>query len=109
MSPASASDISQTAAGLVFTGGRLRPVLTALETARAARRTILQNFGLAIAYNLIAVPIAMAGLATPLVAAIAMSTSSIIVTANALLLPLMLRTRREPERNIAPLPKEVAA
>jgi Cu2+-exporting ATPase len=94
MSPASAADISQTAAGIVFTGRRLDPVVTAIRTARAARRTILQNFALAIGYNLFAVPIAMAGLATPLIAAAAMSTSSIIVTGNALRLPLALRLRR---------------
>jgi Cu2+-exporting ATPase len=94
MSPASASDISQTAAGIVFTGCRLEPVVTAIKTARAARRTILQNFALAIGYNLFAVPIAMAGLATPLIAAVAMSTSSIIVTGNALRLPLALRPHR---------------
>jgi Cu2+-exporting ATPase len=91
MSPASASDISQAAAGIVFTGCNLAPVLTAIRTARAARRTILQNFALAIGYNLFAVPIAMAGLATPLIAAVAMSTSSLLVTANALRLPLLLR------------------
>ncbi len=94
MSPASASDISQTAAGLVFTGERLAPVLTAFRTARAARRTILENIALAIGYNLIAVPIAVTGHATPLIAAIAMSTSSIVVTANALRLPLAFRQRR---------------
>jgi Cu2+-exporting ATPase len=97
MSPASASDISQVAAGLVFTGERLEPVATALKTARAARRTILQNIALAVVYNLFAVPIAMMGHATPLIAAIAMSTSSILVTANALRLPLALR-RSKPER-----------
>jgi Cu2+-exporting ATPase len=109
MSPASASDISQVAAGLVFTGERLEPVLTALKTARAARRTIFENIALAIAYNFIAVPIAITGHATPLIAAIAMSTSSILVTANALRLPLAFR-RREPTRPIIlPLGKEAMA
>jgi Cu2+-exporting ATPase len=92
MSPANAADISQTAAGIVFTGARLAPVEIAIRTARAARRTILQNFALAIGYNLIAVPIAMLGHATPLIAAVAMSTSSILVTANAIRMPLALRT-----------------
>jgi Cu2+-exporting ATPase len=109
MSPASASDISQTAAALVFTGSRLAPVLTALETARAARWKILQNFGLAIAYNVVAVPLAVAGLATPLIAALAMSSSSIVVTGNSLLLPFTLRARKEPAKRVARRPKEAAA
>ncbi len=94
MSPSGAADISQTAAALVFTGRKLAPVLMAVETAAAARRLILQNFALAIGYNLIAVPLAVLGYATPLIAAVAMSTSSILVTGNALRLRLMLRERK---------------
>jgi Cu2+-exporting ATPase len=93
MSPASAADISQTAAAILFTGSRLEPVSLVVSTARAARRLILQNFALAVGYNLIAVPVAILGHATPLVAAIAMSTSSILVTANALRLGFDLRAR----------------
>jgi P-type Cu2+ transporter len=93
MSPATAADISQTAAAILFTGSRLNPVVQALSTARAARRLILENFALAIGYNLIAVPLATLGHATPLIAAIAMSSSSIIVTANALRLGLVIRRR----------------
>ncbi|NNL34448.1 MAG: hypothetical protein HKP35_01335, partial [Silicimonas sp.] len=56
----------------------------AVVTARSATRRIVENFGIAALYNLIAVPLALAGLATPLAAALAMSTSSILVTLNAL-------------------------
>jgi len=83
MSPAAASDVSRAAAGLVFTGARLEPVLFALRTARMARARALENFALAAAYNAVAVPLALIGLVTPLIAALAMSGSSIVVTLNA--------------------------
>lgn len=84
MSPATAADISQIQADLVFQGDQLAPVAVALSVGRRANRLTLQNVGLAIVYNAIAVPFAMAGLVTPLVAAIAMSSSSLLVTTNAL-------------------------
>jgi Cu2+-exporting ATPase len=83
LSPASAADISQRAADFVFQGERLAPVLEALSTAKRARSLSLQNFGVAFCYNIVAVPFAMAGYVTPLIAAIVMSTSSILVTLNA--------------------------
>ena len=83
LSPSTAADISQTAADAVFQGERLAPILETLAVARAARRMALQNFGIAVTYNLVFVPLAIFGLVTPLIAAIAMSASSIVVTANA--------------------------
>jgi Cu2+-exporting ATPase len=83
MSPASAADISQRAADFVFQGEALSPILDAISTAKRARAMALQNFGVALVYNAVCVPLAMAGMVTPLIAAIVMSTSSILVTANA--------------------------
>jgi Cu2+-exporting ATPase len=88
LSPASAADISQTAADAVFQGDRLAPMLEALATARRAGRLVHQNFGLALAYNVVAVPLAMAGFVTPLIAAVVMSASSLAVTGNSLRLGL---------------------
>jgi Cu2+-exporting ATPase len=84
MSPISAAHIAQAHADAVFLGERLAPVLQAVTTARRARRLMQQNLWLAVIYNAIAVPVAIAGLVTPLVAAAAMSGSSILVTLNAL-------------------------
>ena len=89
LSPASAADISQTASDAVFQGGRLAPVIEAVAVARAAQRMALQNFAIALAYNVVFVPLAVAGLVTPLIAAVAMSGSSIAVTGNALRLRSM--------------------
>ena len=84
LSPASAADIAQTAADMVFQGQSLAAVPEALQVAAAARRRVLENFALAAMYNAVSIPLAMAGIVSPLLAAIAMSTSSILVTVNAL-------------------------
>ncbi|MBC6441500.1 MAG: heavy metal translocating P-type ATPase [Rhodospirillales bacterium] len=84
MSPGSAADISQNAADVVFQGGHLGPVTMALGVASSARKLVRQNFALSLGYNMIAVPLAIAGLVTPLVAALAMSASSLTVVGNAL-------------------------
>ncbi len=84
VSPVTATDVSQAAADAVFLGDALRPVVDALETGRLARRLMMQNLWFSVLYNAVAVPIAIAGLATPLIAALAMSGSSIMVTVNAL-------------------------
>lgn len=84
MSPASASDIAQTTADAIFQGRLLTPIIETLAVARASQRMARQNFGIAIGYNIVFVPLAMVGYVTPLIAAVAMSASSIAVTANAI-------------------------
>ncbi|MDO5370250.1 heavy metal translocating P-type ATPase [Paracoccus sp. (in: a-proteobacteria)] len=84
ISPASALDAARVASDMVLVGKDLGPVADALGVARSSIRRIRENFALSGFYNIIAVPVALAGLATPLIAALAMSLSSIAVTLNAL-------------------------
>ncbi len=89
MSPTSAIDITQNAADIVFQGDKLQPVLTAWKIAKFSQILVKENFALAILYNIIAIPLAVAGMVTPLIAAIAMSSSSLLVIANAMRLNLL--------------------
>jgi Cu2+-exporting ATPase len=84
ISPATALDAARVASDIVLLGNDLSPIGAACETARSATRRIRENFRIATVYNIIAVPLAVAGLATPLIAALAMSLSSITVSLNAL-------------------------
>jgi Cu2+-exporting ATPase len=84
ISPASALDAARAASDIVLLGQDLAPVAEAMRVAQLARRRIKQNFALSIGYNVLAVPVALAGLATPLIAALAMSASSVTVSLNAL-------------------------
>ena len=84
IAPGTASDVSQQAADAVFTGRGLMPVAWAIRVGRACMRIVRQNFAFAVLYNVCAVPLALAGLVTPLIAAIAMSASSIVVVGNSL-------------------------
>ncbi len=84
LSPVSAADVAQASADAVFLGEKLAPVARALELSRLARKLMRENLWIAIVYNAVAVPLAISGHVTPLIAALAMSGSSLIVTANAL-------------------------
>jgi Cu2+-exporting ATPase len=91
LSPISAADVTQAQADAVFLGERLQPVVDCLTVARRARALMQQNLWLAVVYNAVAVPVAIAGAITPLIAALAMSGSSLLVTLNALRLRLATR------------------
>ena len=84
MSPATAADVSQRAADVLFQGAGLSAVTEVLAAARMSGRVIRQNLALAIAYNALALLLAMLGWVTPLLAALAMSSSSLLVVGNAL-------------------------
>jgi len=93
LAPGTATDISQRASDMVLRGTELAPILEALDVSRRARRLVLQNFALAVAYNVTAIPMAALGLVTPLIAAATMAGSSLLVTLNALRLSARTRKR----------------
>jgi Cu2+-exporting ATPase len=94
IAPGSASDMGRQAADIVFMGDSLLALPRAVAGARATMRVVKQNFALAVGYNLLAVPLAIAGHVTPLVAAVAMSGSSLVVIGNSLRLAAPARWNR---------------
>ncbi len=115
LSPIAAAHLTQAHADAVFLGEHLEPVLRAVVVARRARALMKQNLALAAIYNALAVPLAIAGLVTPLIAAVAMSGSSLLVTLNALrarlVAPEMIRGRNwsESELHSVPAPSLAAS
>ncbi len=89
MAPGTAVDMAQNAADIIFMGDKLAPVEQGYKIALFTKKLVKENFALAIAYNCIAIPLAFAGLVTPMVAALAMSGSSILVIANSYRLKLL--------------------
>jgi len=106
LSPITAADLAQAQADAVFLSDRLAPVAQALDLARQARALMRQNLWIAVVYNAFAVPLAIAGYVTPLIAAAAMSGSSIIVTLNALRMRGV--ARKDHTERSAPTPLTVA-
>jgi len=84
IAPGSASDVGRQAADLVFLGDSLNALPRAVVAARRTMRVVRQNFALAIGYNVLAVPLAILGYVNPMIAAAAMSGSSLVVVANSL-------------------------
>ncbi|MGL4311766.1 MAG: heavy metal translocating P-type ATPase [Paracoccaceae bacterium] len=84
ISPASALDAARVASDIVLLGQDIAPIAEAALIARRASRRMVENFAISALYNVVAVPLALVGLATPLAAALAMSLSSISVSLNAL-------------------------
>lgn len=87
-SPAGAADVSRAAADIILQGDKLSGLITAVSTAKDAQKRVVENLSLAVAYNMFAVPLAVFGFVNPMIAALAMSGSSMIVTLNALRLKL---------------------
>jgi Cu2+-exporting ATPase len=83
-SPAGATDLAQTAADIVLQREGLALLPDAIRLARRAQILVRQNIGFSLAYNVIALPAAIAGLVNPLIAALVMASSSLIVIGNAL-------------------------
>jgi Cu2+-exporting ATPase len=81
---ASGADVAQAAADLVVQTDRLAAVPATVAVARRAQRLVRQNIAISLGYNLVAVPLAIAGFVTPLIAAVAMAASSLTVILNAL-------------------------
>lgn len=76
--------LAQQAADLVATGPSLLRIADAVRIARLSRRLVKQNLAWSAGYNLLAVPLAAAGMVTPWIAALGMAVSSLVVTLNAL-------------------------
>ena len=84
IAPSHAASLAQSSADVLMLGDSLRPIVTLMQAARRTMRVVRQNLAWAIVYNLSAIPLAAAGFVPPWLAAIGMSTSSLVVVMNAL-------------------------
>jgi Cu2+-exporting ATPase len=93
----SGTDVSGDSADIVLMSNELDKVRLAAQLSRRTLRTIRQNIGISITYNLIMVPLAVAALITPLVAAISMPISSLLVIGNAARIRTLFNTNAKQE------------
>jgi len=84
IAPSHAASLAQSSADVLMLGDSLHPIVTLMQAARRTMRIVRQNLTWAIVYNVSAVPLAAAGFVPPWLAAIGMSTSSLVVVLNAL-------------------------
>jgi Cu2+-exporting ATPase len=89
----SGTDVSIASADIVLMSAELDKVREAALLSRRTLRTIRQNIGISIIYNVIMVPLAMAAIVTPLVAAVSMPISSLLVIGNAARIRTLFRHR----------------
>jgi Cu2+-exporting ATPase len=80
----SGTELARTQSDMVLLGENLQQLVSGVRIARKTMSIIRQNLAWAFAYNLLAIPAAMAGLITPWMAGIGMSASSLLVVLNAL-------------------------
>ena len=80
-----AIDISQKTADVIIEGSKLQPLLDLFSLVAKTKKTMLQNLAISLCYNLIALPFAILGYVSPLWAALAMSSSSVLVVLNSFL------------------------
>ena len=95
LAPSSALDATRAAAEILVLDGSIDVVPDLLRLGRLAKRRMIENFMASGVYNLIFVPLAMSGIATPLWAAIAMSLSSVTVILNAYRLPSLAHIKQQ--------------
>ena len=105
-----ATELANSAADLILTEPSLAGVWKAMDLAREARRTVRQNMSWAIGYNALALPLAVAGLLQPWMAALGMSASSLLVVANSARLAGWGKARNAAgSERVSPMPREARA